>query len=220
MEHKTQNHAPLRPPSPSLRRSILRRTKRKNRSRPKQHETQPKRTRPRRGLRNRPPLPTRRQISQTRRRHRHLVKNPPRSQKTHKTATQCSCHPRRRRLHTLPKPNLRPSFCLNPPAKHAKPPQNPPRNKKSQQTSIHNRRNRTEKEVHPRTFHKTPQQSRTENFHTENKSATKRTPCHMQKLRENSSLHSILLILAVGSCKIPLSKDVDLSKSFQCIFCR
>ncbi len=42
----------------------------------------------------------------------------------------------------------------------------------------------------------------------------------MQKLRENSSLHSILLILAVGSCKIPLSKDVDLSESSQCIFRR
>jgi len=66
------------------------------------------------------------------------------------------------------------SFCHNPPSKHAEPRQNPRRNKKSQQTSIHNRRNRTEKEVHPRTFHKTPQQSRTENFHTENKSATKR----------------------------------------------
>ena len=182
MEQKARSHAPLRPPSPSLRCSIFRRTKCQNRSRPKQHETQPKRTRPRCGLRNRAPLPTRRQISQTRRRHRCLVKNPPRSQKTHRTTTQHSRHPRRRRLHTLPKPNLRPSFRHNTPAKHAESRQNPRRNKKSQQTAIHNRRNRTEKEVHPRTFHKTPEQSRTENFHTENKSATKRVPRRMQKL--------------------------------------
>lgn len=182
MEQKARSHAPLRPPSPSLRCSILRRTKSQNRSRPKQHETQPKRTCPRRGLRNRTPLPTRRRISQTRRRHRHLVKNPPRSQKTHKTATQHSRRQRRRRLHTLPKPNLRPSFCHNTPAKHAEPRRNPRRNKKSQQTAIHNRRNRTEKEVHQRTFHKTPEQSRTENFHAENKSATKRAPRRMQKL--------------------------------------
>jgi hypothetical protein len=182
MEQKAQSHVPLRQPSPSLRRSIFRRTKCQNRSRPKQHQTQPKRTCPRRGLRNRTPLPTRRQISQTRRRHRRRIKNTPRSQKTHRTATQHSRHPRRRRLHTLPKPNLRPSFCHNPPSKHAEPRQNPRRNKKSQQTSIHNRRNRTEKEVHPRTLYKTPQQSRTENFHTENKSATKRAPRRMQKV--------------------------------------
>jgi len=182
MEQKAQSHAPLRPPIPSLRCSILRRTKRQNRSRPKQHETQPKRTGPRCGLRNRPPLPTRRQISQNRHRHRCLVKNPPRSKKTHRTTTQHSRHPRRRRLHTLPKPNLRPSFCHNPPTKHAEPRRNPQRTKKSQQTTIHNRRNRTEKEVHPRTLHKTPQQSRTKNFHAENKSATKRVPRHMRKL--------------------------------------
>jgi hypothetical protein len=182
MEQKAQIHAPLRPPRPSLRCSILRRTKSQNRSRPKQHQTQQKRTRPRRGLRNRPPVPTRRQISQTRRRYRCLVKNPPRSQKTHRTTTQHRRRPCRWRLLTLPKPNIRQSFCHNPPAKHAESSRNPRRNKKSQQNAIHNHRNRTEKEVHRRTFHRTPQQSRTENSHTENKSATKRAPRRMQKV--------------------------------------
>jgi len=184
VEQKAQNHTPLRSYSPSLRRPIHRGTKRQNKSRPKQHKTQTKRPRPRPGLRNRTPLPTRRQLSWASRRRRYLVKNSPRGKKTRKKPPQHSHPSRRRRLHTLPKPNLRPSLRHNPPTKHAKPPQNHPRNKKNYQTSIRNHHNGTSKEVHSRKFRKPPKQSRTENFHTENKSATKRIYCPMPKIRE------------------------------------